>query len=53
MKRYIGGLRSLDGLAKYGNKEYEDAKRDLINYLKNRTITPIDQDLPNLTSLSY
>lgn len=53
MKRYIGGMRSLDWLAKNWDQEYEVAKQALLNYLKNRTITPISQDMPNLTNLLY
>jgi hypothetical protein len=53
MKRYIGGMRSLDGLAKYWDGEYEMAKQALLNYLRNRTSSPIDQDSPRLTSLMY
>ncbi len=53
MKRYIGWMRSLDGLAKNGDMAYEKAKQDLLNHLRDRTITPIDQDSPVLTSIQY
>lgn len=55
MKRYINTSRSLDGtwIAQYGDKDYELGKERLINYLKNRTLTPMEQDLPNLTSIQW
>lgn len=46
-------MRSLDGQAKNGDQEYEVAKEALLDYLKNRTITPIDQDVTDLSSLKY
>lgn len=55
MKRYINNYRSLDGtgISQNGDKDYELGKQRLIEYLKNRTITPIDQDEPILTSIMY
>lgn len=55
MKRYINNTRSLDGtgISQNGDKEFEDGKRRLVEYLKNRTLTPMEQDLPILTSIQY
>ena len=53
MKRYIGWMRSLDGLAKHGDRDYEEARQKLLNYLRNRTIVPIDQDVTDLSSLKF
>lgn len=55
MKRYINNTRSLDwtGISQNGDKDYELGKQRLIEYLKNRTLTPIEQDTPTLTNLMY
>lgn len=55
MKRYINNYRSLDwtAVSQNGDKDYELGKQRLIEYLKNRTITPIDQDTANLTSIQW
>lgn len=53
MKKYIAGYRGLDGTAKAWVDLYEQWKKSIISYLKNRTSTPIDQDLPVLTNLQY
>lgn len=53
MKRYIGWMRSLDGLAKHGDRDYLEARQQLLNYLRNRTIVPIDQDITDLSSLKF
>lgn len=55
MKRYINNYRSLDGtwISQNGDKDFELWKQRLIEYLKNRTLTPMEQDTPNLTALQW
>ena len=55
MKRYINNTRSLDGtwIAQNGDKDYELWKQRLIEYLKNRTLIPMEQASPTLTALQW
>lgn len=55
MKRYINNSRSLDGtgISQNGDKDFELGKQRLIEYLKNRTLVPMEQDLPNLTAIQW